>query len=207
MTPAPRPPVATEEVSTYQADGVVCLRGIFPLDWIALMAEAVDQAIAAPGALAEEYEAEDGQGRFFGDLDVWRRQDGFRRFVLESPAAAIAGAVMRAAKVNFFYDQLLVKEPGLRRAPPGTRTSPIGRSRAGRSPRSGCRSIRSPGKPAPSSSGARTTGRPSAPITSSTARPTKGPACPNYPTSRASGIGTRSCRGHWSPATAWCFRP
>jgi len=32
--------------------------------------------------------------------------------VFESPAAEIAGHVMGSAKVNFFYDQLLVKEPG-----------------------------------------------------------------------------------------------
>jgi ectoine hydroxylase-related dioxygenase (phytanoyl-CoA dioxygenase family) len=32
--------------------------------------------------------------------------------VFESPAAEIAGMIMGAARVNFFYDQLLVKEPG-----------------------------------------------------------------------------------------------
>ena len=34
------------------------------------------------------------------------------RFALESPAAEIAGRIMQSDKINFFYDQLLVKEPG-----------------------------------------------------------------------------------------------
>ena len=112
MMPNPCRPISDLEVETYRADGVACLRGIFPAGWIEFMAEAVDQAMAAPGPLAEEYAAADGGGRFFGDLDVWRRQESFRRFVFESPAAEIVAAVMGASKVNFFYDQLLVKEPG-----------------------------------------------------------------------------------------------
>ena len=96
--------------ATYEADGVVCLRGVMPLAWIDLLREAVEVAMAHPGPHAEEYAK--GAGRFFGDLDLWQRHAPFRRFVMESPAAEIAGRIMGASKVNFFYDQLLVKEPG-----------------------------------------------------------------------------------------------
>lgn len=98
------------DTATYRADGIVCLRGVMPLDWIELLREAVEVALAEPGPHAEEYAK--GAGRFFGDLDLWHRHKTFRRFVLESPAAEIAGRVMGSSKVNFFYDQLLVKEPG-----------------------------------------------------------------------------------------------
>lgn len=96
--------------TTYEADGIVCLRGVIPLAWIALLREAVEVALAEPGPHAEEYAK--GGGRFFGDLDLWQRHEPFRRFVMESPAAEIAGRIMGASKANFFYDQLLVKEPG-----------------------------------------------------------------------------------------------
>lgn len=110
MNRRPFTSVSVDSVNDYDRDGIVCLRGVFDAEWIAFMGEAVDQAMATPGSHGEEY-ARSG-GRFFGDLELWRRHDAFRRFVFESQAAEIAGSVMKASRVNFFYDQLLVKEPG-----------------------------------------------------------------------------------------------
>jgi hypothetical protein len=56
----------------YERDGVVCLRGMFSKDWLAFLADAVDEAMANPGPHAEEYEAKGDAGRFFGDLDAWK---------------------------------------------------------------------------------------------------------------------------------------
>jgi ectoine hydroxylase-related dioxygenase (phytanoyl-CoA dioxygenase family) len=104
--------VTDAEREEYERDGVVCLRGIFPVEWLGFLAGAIDGAMAHPGPHAEEYEGKDGSGRFFGDLELAERLPPFRRFVLESPAAEIAGRVMGASRINFLYDQLLVKEPG-----------------------------------------------------------------------------------------------
>lgn len=107
-----RSPTALE-LAEYDATGVVCLREVFPLDWIETMQAAVDVAMADPTEFAEEYTPTNAQsGRFFGDLDVWRKHSEFARFVHESAAAAIAAAVMRSSSATFFYDQLLVKEAG-----------------------------------------------------------------------------------------------
>lgn len=110
MNRHPLTSIPDSAIAAYERDGIVCLRGMFDAAWIGFMAGAVDRAMAAPGRHSEEY-ARDG-GRFFGDLDLWQRHAAFRDFVFESPAAEIAGTIMRSAKVNFFYDQLLVKEPG-----------------------------------------------------------------------------------------------
>ncbi len=112
MPALPLRTISVEERETYDRDGVACLRGIFPAQWLEFLTDAVDEAMASPGPHAEEYEASDGSGRFFGDLELAERLPAFRRFALESPAAGIAGRVMNATRVNFFYDQLLVKEPG-----------------------------------------------------------------------------------------------
>lgn len=96
----------------YERDGVVCVRDAFPRDWLEFLSDAVEEAMHAPGPNAEEYVAARGKGRFFGDVELAERLPKFRRFALESPAAAIAGQIMGATRVNFFYDQLLVKEPG-----------------------------------------------------------------------------------------------
>jgi ectoine hydroxylase-related dioxygenase (phytanoyl-CoA dioxygenase family) len=113
-TPLPSNPargVAAAEKEAYARDGVVCLHGMFDLGWIDYLREAVDAVLAAPGAHAEEYGAAGAKGRFFGDLDLWKRLPAFRAYALHSPAAAIAGEVMGSGKINIFYDQLLVKEP------------------------------------------------------------------------------------------------
>jgi ectoine hydroxylase-related dioxygenase (phytanoyl-CoA dioxygenase family) len=104
--------VADADVDRYEEDGVVCLKGMFDPGWIDLLELAVDEAMRHRGRFGESYTKPGNPGLFFGDLDMWQRLDRFKRFVFESPAAAIAARIMRASRVNFFYDQLLVKEPG-----------------------------------------------------------------------------------------------
>jgi ectoine hydroxylase-related dioxygenase (phytanoyl-CoA dioxygenase family) len=104
--------ITEEDRSTYERDGVVCIRGAFSSAWLSFVSDAVEEAIASPGPHAQEFGTSNGSGRFFGDIEVSMRLPRFRRFALESPAGEIAGRIMGASRVNFFYDQLLVKEPG-----------------------------------------------------------------------------------------------
>lgn len=62
-------PEATAAVSaagrqTYERDGVACLRGLFSANWLAFLAEAIDETMANPGPHAEEYTPSGGSGRF-----------------------------------------------------------------------------------------------------------------------------------------------
>jgi len=102
--------ISTAEISQYKDNGVVKLPGVFSRSWIDYLRDATEVAMANPGPYGEEYAK--GEGRFFGDLDVARRQPPFKDFVYNSPAAEIVGTIMGASKINFFYDQLLIKEPG-----------------------------------------------------------------------------------------------
>ncbi|MBN36293.1 MAG: hypothetical protein CMM46_16250 [Rhodospirillaceae bacterium] len=95
----------------YQADGIVCLRKAFAEEWITLLGQAVEMVMAEPGPYAEEF-VKPGSGRFFRDLELAQRHEPSMRFSKEPPAAEITGRIMRSDKINFFYDQLLVKEPG-----------------------------------------------------------------------------------------------
>lgn len=114
--------ITADEIAEYQHNGVVKLAAIFDMEWIEHLRQAVDIAMAEPGPYAEEYAQ--GDGRFFGDLDVARRHAGVRDFVYNSPAAEIAGTIMVSNKINFFYDQLLVKEPGTPVATPWHQDQP-----------------------------------------------------------------------------------
>ncbi|MGH9901932.1 MAG: phytanoyl-CoA dioxygenase family protein, partial [Pyrinomonadaceae bacterium] len=104
--------ITEEDRSAYERDGVVRVSAAFSPAWLAFLADAVEEAMASPGPHAEEYATRGDAGRFFGDVELSLRLPKFRRFALESPAGEIAGRIMGASRVNFFYDQLLVKEPG-----------------------------------------------------------------------------------------------
>jgi ectoine hydroxylase-related dioxygenase (phytanoyl-CoA dioxygenase family) len=98
-------------IGAFERDGAVILRGVIDPQWIARMAVAVDRVLEAPTAFASDQREKDG-GRFYGDFFLWRHNEDFRAFIFDSPLAAIAQRMMRSRKVNFFYEQLLVKEPG-----------------------------------------------------------------------------------------------
>ena len=105
--------ITDEEIATYRQDGVVCLRGLFDDEWVERMRTAADRSLDQPSEMAIEMaEAQGDEGRFFFDTFVWRSNAMCRRFVFESPAAEIAGRLMASSRVNLFFDQWLIKEPG-----------------------------------------------------------------------------------------------
>lgn len=115
MNEIPLRPVTEDEIRQYREDGVVVLRGLFDSHWVEHLRPLVDQDMRAPGPLHLELEQaskDDARGRFFFDTFLWPRMPGFETFVRHSPAAGITGRLMGASKVNVFFDQLLVKEPG-----------------------------------------------------------------------------------------------
>lgn len=57
---------------------------------------------------------EEKKGSFLLDTGISAKQRAFRRFVLNGAAPEIAAALLQSEKVNFFGDQVFVKEPGTR---------------------------------------------------------------------------------------------
>jgi ectoine hydroxylase-related dioxygenase (phytanoyl-CoA dioxygenase family) len=86
------------------------LRGVFA-DWVEPLRDWVARLMADPSPLERSYQPA-GSARFFQDLCNWRRIPPFRDFVLTSPAAGIAAALMASREARFFHDHVLVKEPG-----------------------------------------------------------------------------------------------
>jgi ectoine hydroxylase-related dioxygenase (phytanoyl-CoA dioxygenase family) len=105
--------ISDDEKRTYEEDGIVCLRGLFSSDWVEELRDAAEISMQNPGELhAELAKQRHETGRFFHDTFIWQRNEVCRRFVFESPAAEIAAKMMRSAKINIFFDQWLIKEPG-----------------------------------------------------------------------------------------------
>jgi ectoine hydroxylase-related dioxygenase (phytanoyl-CoA dioxygenase family) len=106
------PTISETAIADYDQQGVVCLRGVFTEHWLNLLARGVERNMAEPGPYAKRYTPEGAPGLFFGDYCNWQRIPEYREFLLESPAAALAGQLMRSRKVNLFHEHVLVKEPG-----------------------------------------------------------------------------------------------
>ena len=108
----PLRPITDQEIRTFEADGIVCLRQMFSSDWVKRMQEAAEVSMAKPGDLHAELSAERGDtGRFFHDTFIWQRNNTCRSFVFDSPAALITQTLLQSKKINLFFDQWLIKEP------------------------------------------------------------------------------------------------
>ena len=97
--------ITREQVSAFQADGVVCLRGVIDADWLRCLWQASDQAMTmAP---------KDPEQRYFRRVGLWREVPGFGEFCTASILPELAATLLDTTKVNLLYDQLFVKEPDM----------------------------------------------------------------------------------------------
>jgi ectoine hydroxylase-related dioxygenase (phytanoyl-CoA dioxygenase family) len=118
MTHDPQGLVSDQTVAAFQRDGAVVLRQVFSKGWLERLARGVELNLANPGPLAIRYTEEGGPGRFFGDYCNWKRFPQYRYFVTSSPAAGIAARLAGSARIQFFHEHVLVKEPGTAEATP-----------------------------------------------------------------------------------------
>lgn len=108
---ADRPAVDDRLVDEFQRDGVALLRGVFA-DWVEELRRGVKRNMAAPSWRERSIRPDDGTAAFFQDFCNWNTIPEYRRFVTGSPAAAVAGRLMRSGTARLFHEHILVKEPG-----------------------------------------------------------------------------------------------
>ena len=107
------PHIDSQIIDSYQQDGVVLLKGVFR-PWIESLAAGVAELMANPSEYghARTVVPKDGSAPFFQDYCNWSRIPDFERFVLHSPAAEIAAALMQSKTATFCHEHTLVKPPG-----------------------------------------------------------------------------------------------
>ena len=109
-----RPVITDEEIEAFAVDGVVCLRGAFGPEWIEPLRRGIEKNIAEPSDRARFWDR-DAEGRTcFYDNQSWLHIHEYRDFAVGSPASEIAGHLLGATAVNFFYDAVFVRSPGNR---------------------------------------------------------------------------------------------
>ncbi|WP_285672838.1 phytanoyl-CoA dioxygenase family protein [Paralimibaculum aggregatum] len=110
--------ITKDEIRTYREDGIVVLRGFFNSDAVEMLRELAEEDMAKPGPLHQELTKPGGTGRFFFDTFLWTFNEKAKAALHDLPTAEMAGTVMESKKVNIFFDQFLIKEPGTSEATP-----------------------------------------------------------------------------------------
>ena len=87
--------VTVQEIKTFQEQGVVCVRGAFR-EWVDKLKKGVGANHANPSKDGEWLKSKDSQTFYFNDYFNWRRIPEFEEFVRSSPAAEIAGKLMKS---------------------------------------------------------------------------------------------------------------
>lgn len=101
-----------QEIATFEADGVVALKGVYQDDWVEVLRQGVDEAMTTSDRYTRRIQ-DAGEPDFFTDYIAWKRAPHIRKFVMEGPAAELSAALMRSTKANFLFDGVFVKEPGV----------------------------------------------------------------------------------------------
>jgi ectoine hydroxylase-related dioxygenase (phytanoyl-CoA dioxygenase family) len=116
--------VAASDIDAFQTDGAVCLRQVLSRAVISLLRRGIDANLAAPSGRAKVASRPDDPGHFIEDFCSWQENEHYRRFIFESPLAAIAGALMQSRSVRLYHDHMLTKEPGTRQRTPWHQDQP-----------------------------------------------------------------------------------
>lgn len=110
--------VRSEEILGFYRDGAALVRDVVSPKWIERMRQAIDRALERRGEFSFDHQEKEKPGRFRDDLFLWRRDPDFDAFMRRSAMPELAARVLGSRTVRFFYDQLLVKEPGTEQATP-----------------------------------------------------------------------------------------
>lgn len=104
--------IAAADVEAYSRDGVACVRGAIDAAWLTVLREGLERHLVAPSDRGRLWDRDEHGRTTFYDSQAWQAIDEYRRFVLESPMGALAGALMGSNRVNFFFDAVFIRSAG-----------------------------------------------------------------------------------------------
>ena len=87
--------VTTQEINAFQDKGAICLRGVFR-DWVENLKRGIAANHKNPSEMSEWLQSEVSETFYFNDFFNWRKIPEFEEFVFKSPAAEIAGKLMKS---------------------------------------------------------------------------------------------------------------
>ena len=112
MNSKPLHPVSPEDINKFHEDGVVLLSGMFDQEWIDVLNRGLTTNCEDPTNRSRVWDRDAAGRTMFWDSQAWQNIDEYRQFIFDSPAAEIAGSLMKAMQINFFFDAVFVRSPG-----------------------------------------------------------------------------------------------
>ena len=104
--------LSQQEIQAFRDDGVAFVPGAVEAIWVQRLLQVVDQQMAQPSHWANDANPENKQDRLFTDRYLWQQNATINAYIRESGVAALAGQAMGSSAARFYFDHLLVKEPG-----------------------------------------------------------------------------------------------
>lgn len=124
MNSHPLRTITAEEINSYQNDGVVCLPALFDQGWIELLDQGLTENCNEPTQRARVWDRDAEDRTMFWDSQAWLRIKEYQQFVFDSPAAFVAGQLMKSTTINFFFDAVFVRSHGSQFATPWHQDEP-----------------------------------------------------------------------------------
>ncbi len=116
--------ITADEIDAYHRDGVVLVKDMFDSDWIDILKKGLTANGKNPTHRARTWDR-DAEGRtMFWDSQAWQGIDEYQQFIFKSPAAEIAGKLLKATEINFFFDAVFVRSPGTQFSTPWHQDEP-----------------------------------------------------------------------------------
>jgi len=116
--------ITSDEIATYQRDGVVLLSEMFDRDWIELLNTGLVANCTNPTDRSRLWDRDTAGRSMFWDSQAWQGIEQYRQFIFDSPAAQIAGALMESKHINFYFDAVFVRSAGSQFATPWHQDEP-----------------------------------------------------------------------------------
>tara|TARA_R110002110_G_scaffold413729_1_gene641626 strand:+ start:116429 stop:117271 length:843 start_codon:yes stop_codon:yes gene_type:complete len=105
--------LSDKEIQQYEEHGVVLVRQAVDEKWIDALTTVVNQQLSAPGTWANDSKSPASKiDRMFTDRYLWRENSTINDFIYNSGCAQLAAQAMGSNSSRFYFDHLLVKEPG-----------------------------------------------------------------------------------------------
>ena len=104
--------ITSDEIDTYHREGVVLLKDMFDAQWIDVLSQGLIKNGENPTHRARTWDRDAAGRTMFWDSQAWQGIDEYQQFIFNSPAAELAGKLLRAKEINFFFDAVFVRSPG-----------------------------------------------------------------------------------------------
>lgn len=106
-------PLSADQITAYQQDGHILLKGVASPEEIAAYRPVILNARDKFGAEATPLEQRDTYGKaFLKGMNLWPKDEGVRAFVLAHRFGKIAADLLGVDGVRVYHDQALLKEAG-----------------------------------------------------------------------------------------------